>query len=164
MVLHKEYNIMRNRFPHQQTVNQRTGVAALELALALPLLVLMMLGTIDLGQFVNVGQVISNASRVGARKAALSDTKTVAEVESEVVNYLNSYFPKQSASTLQNATTVSVSRSDGTSVSSNALGSITTGEKLQVTVRFDYSATRWIQGLSALNGGDIQVTTTIRKM
>jgi len=155
---------MKNRIPDKQKNNRRQGVAAVELALALPLLVLMMLGTIDLGQFVNVGQVISNASRVGARKAALFDTKTDSQVESEVVSYLNNYFPKQSAATLQGATTVSISRADGTSVSGNALGSVPEGEKLQVTVRFNYAATRWIQGITDLDGRSIQVTTTIRRM
>jgi len=155
---------MKNSCPRKLSSNPREGIAAVEMALALPLLVLMLLGTIDLGQFVNVGQVISNASRVGARKAAVFDTKTVAQVESEVVSYLDSYFPRQSASTVQGATTVSVNRADGSSVAGNALRLVPEGEKLQVTVRFNYASTRWIQGITRLNGRSIQVTTTIRRM
>lgn len=143
---------------------QRRAVAAVEMALALPLLVLMLLGTIDLGQFVNVGQVISNASRIGARKASVNATKTVAEVEAEVINYLDNYFPGQSTATLQNATTVNVALGNGTALSGNDLAFLDDGVKMVVTVQFDYSAVRWVNGITQLDNRPLVVATTIRRL
>ena len=146
------------------TSQKRRAVAAVEMAIALPLLVLMLLGTIDLGQFVNVGQVVSNASRVGARKASAHSTKTVAEVEAEVVNYLDNYFPGQSAATIDGATTVSVAFDNGTALSGNDFEFMEEGVKLIVTVQFDYSAVRWVNGITQLDNRPLTVTTTIRRL
>lgn len=146
------------------TLQKRRAVAAVEMAIALPLLVLLLLGTIDLGQFVNVGQVVSNASRVGARKASVKATKTVADVEAEVINYLDHYFPGRSTSEIQNATTVSVMFANGTALSGNDLAFLEDGVKMIVTVQFDYSAVRWVNGITQLDNRPLTVATTIRRL
>jgi len=153
-------NDLRN---HDNQSQDRRGIAAVEMAVSLPLLVIMLLGAIDLGQFVNSGQVISNASRVGARKAAHHDTKSLSEVEAEVVNYLDTYFPNKSTSEIQSATTVSVTLADGTTVGSNGLPNLE-GIKLVVTVQFMYSSVRWINGITQLDNRPISVSTTIRRL
>ena len=45
----------------------RSGVAAVECALAAPVLMLLVLGAIDIGQYANVHQKVSDASREGVR-------------------------------------------------------------------------------------------------
>ena len=55
---------------------KRTGAAVVECATVAPLLTLLLLGAIDMGQFANTYQKISHASREGARVAAQHDTTT----------------------------------------------------------------------------------------
>ena len=54
------------------------GAATVELAIVLPVLMIFALGTIDAGQFANVNQIVSTASREGARVAARNATDDVA--------------------------------------------------------------------------------------
>jgi Flp pilus assembly protein TadG len=67
---------------------QRSAVAAVECAIVLPLLTLLVLGAIDVGQFANVYQKVSDASREGARAAARYGTETTSQVKSTVMSYL----------------------------------------------------------------------------
>jgi Flp pilus assembly protein TadG len=62
---------MTNRKPRALKSLLRNGIAAVECAIVAPLLVLLLLGAIDLGQYVNVYQKVSDASRAGARIAAM---------------------------------------------------------------------------------------------
>ena len=86
----------------------RRGAAAVECAMVSPLLVLIVLGAIDIGQFLNVSQVVDNSAREGARKAIRSSTTSVADVESVVESYLGDYFPGVSSSDIASATAVTV--------------------------------------------------------
>ena len=70
----------------QQTLCRRKGVATVELALTVPILLILLLGAIDTGQYANVYQTVSNASREGARVAARGGTFNVSAVEASVVN------------------------------------------------------------------------------
>lgn len=60
-------------------LNNRKGQAAVEMALVLPLLLLILLGILEFGRILSGWMVISNASREGARAAALGSTNTVIE-------------------------------------------------------------------------------------
>ena len=60
-----------------------------EFAIVAPLFFLLIFGMIEYGRMVMVQQVITNASREGARRAIL-DNATLAEVETTVENYLSS--------------------------------------------------------------------------
>lgn len=61
------------------------GVAAVEFAIILPLLVILVFGTIDFGLLLYNEQVITNASREGAR------ARTTGELESDVKNIVRNY-------------------------------------------------------------------------
>jgi Flp pilus assembly protein TadG len=67
----------------------RRGVAALEAALALPLALLLMFGTWELGRIIEVRQMLDSAVRDGARRAA-SGQFTNAQVQQAVANYARS--------------------------------------------------------------------------
>lgn len=53
---------------------RRAGVAAVEFAVVLPLLLLLMLGTWEVGRTVQMQQILVNAAREGARVAAQGQT------------------------------------------------------------------------------------------
>lgn len=153
----------QSRRPAAPRPERRRGVAALEFALAAPLLVLLILGTIDLGQFINVGQVVSNSSRAGARKAVRFESKTVADVRQSVLLYLGNYFSDSSASEIASATTVTVYNSAGAQISGTNLGNLGDGDELSVQVDFDFSAVRWLNGLGYLDGRTVRYTTVMRR-
>jgi Flp pilus assembly protein TadG len=54
--------------------NEQRGAAAVEFALVLPVLLLVVLGTIDWGWYFYVSQVVTNAAREGARAGSLTPT------------------------------------------------------------------------------------------
>jgi Flp pilus assembly protein TadG len=68
---------------------RRRGAAVVEFAIVAPLFFLLIFGMIEYGRMVMVQQVITNASREGARRAVL-DGATATEVSTTVNNYLNS--------------------------------------------------------------------------
>src|SRR5687768_3502192 len=91
----------------------RRGAAAVECAIIAPLLTLLLLGAIDVGQYANMYQKVSDASRHGARVAAKYGTTTTAQVEAAVMDYLEQACPNVGDGTLDSATTVTVMNSAG---------------------------------------------------
>lgn len=69
--------------------NNQRGAAAVEFALILPVLLLILFGVIEFGLVMFNKQVITNASREGARFGIVSDTprKTVGQITGEVTRY-----------------------------------------------------------------------------
>jgi Flp pilus assembly protein TadG len=86
--------------------NTRRGVVAVEAAVILPLALVLMLGTWEVGRFVHVEQIMNNAAREGARVAAggyINGTAvTVATVQQSVKDYLTAAgFPSAAVSGAQ---------------------------------------------------------------
>lgn len=69
--------------------NER-GAAAVEFALLLPVLMLILFGIIEFGMIMYSREVITNASREGARSGIVQATvkPTVGEIQTMVTNYL----------------------------------------------------------------------------
>lgn len=70
--------------PHAQP---RTGVAAVEFAVVLPLLLIFLFGLWEVGRMVHVKQIVQNAAREGAR-AASTGFNNFGEIETVVLDYL----------------------------------------------------------------------------
>lgn len=140
----------------------RRGVAAVEAAILLPLFIVLFLGTMDVGQFANCYQKVSDASREGARTAARSGTSDVSSVETAVLDYLGDMFPNVSESTLRSAVQVTVRNSSGT-VTGSDLGSTSTGSRVDVEVSLQFDSVRWISGLQILGGWNVQATGMMRR-
>ncbi|MCD4728077.1 MAG: pilus assembly protein [Pirellulales bacterium] len=107
----------------------RQGAAAVEFALVAPLFFLMVFGMIEFGRMIMVQQVITNATREGARIAVLdSQTATASLVASTVSDYL------------QNAgisgETVTIDPAEPTSAAY--------GEPVTVTVQVPFSSVSWL--------------------
>ena len=64
------------------------GVAAVELAICLPILILLVCGSIEFGLLFYNQQVITNASREGVRAGIVTETET-ADIIQIVENYCN---------------------------------------------------------------------------
>ncbi|MBB1017230.1 pilus assembly protein [Dietzia sp. DQ11-71] len=62
------------------TPSRDRGAAAVEFALVLPILLLLVIGILEFGRAYHVQTTLSNAARDGARVMALQDSATAAEV------------------------------------------------------------------------------------
>jgi Flp pilus assembly protein TadG len=140
--------------------SKRNGAAAVECAILMPLLALLVLGAIDVGQFANVYQKISDASREGARVAVRYETQTTSQVESAVINYLSNVSGGDSP--LVAAAKVQVTDSVGNPVPGSDLTMISSGSQVRVRVSLVYDPVRWIKGIPGLNGRQIAATTIMR--
>ena len=65
------------------------GQAIIELALTLPLLLMVVLGVFDFGLMFQRYEVVTNAAREGARLAVLTDQFTTAQAEARAKDYLS---------------------------------------------------------------------------
>jgi len=117
-----------------------------EFAVVAPLFFLLIFGMIEFGRMVMVQQVITNASREGARIGVL-DGATTSDVTTAVNNYL------QSAS-IQGAT-VSVTPSPPSSAGY--------GAPVTVAVSVSFNQVSWLPSPMFLGGQTLSATTVMRR-
>ncbi len=122
-----------NRKRRQVSIRRRDGVAAVEAALLLPVALILMLGTWEVGRMVEVTQILTNAAREGGRKASTGQY-TNSQVQQAVVNYL------QIAGLPSTSATVTVS--DLTHANTDCTAA-TELDQLQVNVSIPFTAVRW---------------------
>lgn len=136
----------------------RRATAAVEAALVLPLLIIVTFGAIDIAQYINLAQLVSNASREGGRVASRKRTASVSEVEAAVASFISEALPTMSDEEIASALTVVV-RNGPTAVAGAALRDVDSGNQIVVNVAFDFSVVRWLSGPSYWNN-DVQECNT----
>lgn len=139
---------MRTTRPRNRALpSRRRGTAAVEAALMLPMLIIVSFGAVDVAQYINLAQLVSNASRVGARIASRDSTKTVEEVENAVIDYLADTMAHLSKDKVKKAVRVEVKKQKGdASISGGKLTSVKSGDPISIEVAFDFSTVRWLSG------------------
>lgn len=70
-----------------QRPGERRGVAAVEMAFVLPLFLMLVLGIVEFGRALMVGQLVTNSAREGARIAVITGS-TNTEVEQHIEDFL----------------------------------------------------------------------------
>jgi Flp pilus assembly protein TadG len=120
---------------------------------------LLTLGAIDMGQYANIYQVVSDASREGARVAAKHTTATTSQVQAAVLDYLKEACPGKSSAIVASAAQVTVTDALGSSIAGGNLTTIATGSQINVRVTLPYDSVRWLGGFKGLNGQQIAATT-----
>lgn len=111
-----------------------------------PLFFLLVFGMIEFGRMVMVQQIITNASREGARVAVL-DGATTAEVVTAVESYM---------------TSVSVDGAD-ISVDPDPPTSAGYGEPVAVVVSIPFDQVSWLPSPMFLGGSTMSATTVMRR-
>jgi Flp pilus assembly protein TadG len=124
---------------------QRRGAAAVEFAVVAPVFILLVLGMLEYGRMIMVQQVITNASREGARRAVL-DGATVESVTAAMTSYLN-------GGTVSGAT-LTITPDPATA---------TAGTGITVKVSVDYSKVQWLPFTMFLGAAKLEATTTMRR-
>ena len=138
-------------------INEETGASAVEFAIVLPLLILLLFGAIEFGLLLYNQQVITNASREGARFGIVVDAprKTEAEIKNEVREYCNGTDEDGNLVTFDGNKLLT----DADIVVQGAQGSFQ--DDLTVTVMYDYG----FLVLANLGFGNITLTAqTVMKM
>jgi Flp pilus assembly protein TadG len=126
----------------------RRAAAAVEFAIVAPVFFLLIFGMIEYGRMVMVQQVITNASREGARLAVL-DGATFDEIEEQVEEYLTS------ASIDPTNAVVEVLPDPPTSAAF--------GEPITVTVSIPFSEVSWLPSPMYLGGKTLTANTVMRR-
>ncbi len=125
----------------------RLGVAAVEFAIVVPIFLLMVFGIMELGRAFMVQQIITNASREGARRAILEQA-TAVEVQTLVNDYLGATSVNSGATVVLNPA---------------ALGpGIGLGDPISVTVTVPYSSVSWLPNAWWLGGIQLSASSVMR--
>lgn len=124
----------------------RRATAAVEFAVVAPVFLLLVFGMIEYGRMVMVQQVITNASREGARAAVL-DGATVASVTAAVNTYL-------SAGSITGA---------NVKPTPDPLSSAQYGDPVTVTVSIDFNQVSWLPSPMYLGGKTLTSATVMRR-
>ena len=124
----------------------RRAAAAVEFAVVAPVFLLLVFGMIEYGRMVMVYQVITNASREGARTAVL-DGATSTSVTTAVNNYLT-------AGAVSGATVT---------VSPNPPSGAHYGDPVTVTVSIPFSQVSWLPSPMYLGSKTLSSATVMRR-
>jgi Flp pilus assembly protein TadG len=134
-------------------VNSERGTALLEVAMTLPVLLLVTVGIMEFGRAYQTQQVLTNAAREGARVAVLPVSPTGA-VQARVTNYL-------AAGQIGNPTSAQVTVSP--TVISMGGTATTAGSKVTVSYPYTFMVLRPVARLVVKNsmvGGNFTMTAT----
>ena len=124
----------------------RRGAAVVEFAVVAPVFFLLVFGMIEYGRMVMVQQIITNASREGARVAIL-DGMTTVDVTSTIDNYLNN-------SGIAGA---------NVSVATNPPVAPDYAESMTIAVDIPFGQVSWLPTPIYLSGRLLTATTTMRR-
>jgi Flp pilus assembly protein TadG len=156
----KQTALQRRRWGRVRRRDRR-GAATVEFAVAAPILLTLVLGTIDVGQLANVGQRVGGASAAASREAAKASVDTLAEVEACAKGFLAERYPQLSDSELDSAMAVAVYDSNGTEVSD--LSTIDMGDPMSIAVTFSFDSVRWLTGVGLGQNRTLEETTVVRR-
>lgn len=144
----------RNRKKNNQ---KRRGAAVVEFAIVAPVLTMLTLGSIDIGRAIHVAQLVSNASREGARTASRVDVTD----ENTAIDAAKDYL--ESAGIDRTSVTVLVKDGNGSSISGGDLTTITSGDPISVEVSASYASCRWLSFLTFLDAAEPSTITIMRR-
>ncbi len=126
--------------------SDRRGTAAVEFALVAPIFFMLVLGMIEVGRAVMVQQILTNASREGARRAVL-DGATASDVQTFVNTYL--------ANTSLPAATITFPQGNPESA--------TFGAPVEVRVSIPFSQVSWVPAPMYLGEQNLVASSIMRR-
>ena len=126
---------------------QRRGAAAVEFAIVAPLFIMLVFGMIEFGRMVMVQQVITNASREGARRAVV-DASTIEDVRDVVEKY--------SASSSITVPRENITINPDPAVTAN-------GDPITVSVSLPFADISWLPTPQFLESYNLQAVTVMRR-
>jgi Flp pilus assembly protein TadG len=137
-----------------RSFRRQRGAAAVEFAVVAPVFVLLIFGMIEYGRMVMVQQMLTNASREGARRAVLEGASET-DVRTVVVNYLS-------------PASIPVTNSDitiqiGDPPVAAALSSAEFGDPIHVSVGVNFGSVSWLPSPMYLSSGTRMTATSVMR-
>jgi Flp pilus assembly protein TadG len=129
----------------RRDIDQCRGAAVVEFAIVVPIFILLIIGFIELGRALMVQQVLTNASRVGARAATMLNS-----TQAEVIDAVSDYAESVSVPSTQIVVTPDPAAA-------------TTGQEVTVSVSVDFSNVSWLPSPWFLNGATLTASSVMRK-
>ena len=126
---------------------KQRGAAAVEFAVVAPIFVLLLFGMIEYGRMVMVQQMLTNATREGARRAVLDGTTTTS-VKTTVKDYLTSG-------------NITVNDSEITVTPDPATASF--GDPVTVSLTVPFSRVSWLPSPMFLGNANMSATSVMRR-
>ena len=126
--------------------NQRRGIAAVEFAVIAPVFFILLIGIVEFGRMLMVQQVLTNASREGARRA-VQEEATAAEVKQLVRDYLTNASISSSAAKIE--------------VSPAGLNSVALGDDVTVSLAVSFNDVSWIPSPWFLDGVSLTASSVM---
>jgi Flp pilus assembly protein TadG len=120
----------------RRSAEERRGAATVEMAVVLPVFVTIMLGMIEFGRALMVGQLVTNAAREGARLAVINGTVNT-DVSTQVKTFLQG-----AANVAQADVTVNITISNA--AAGGQLTGATTGDMVTVAVSIPFSKVSYL--------------------
>jgi len=126
---------------------QRRGAAAVEFAMVAPVFFLLLFGMVEHGRMVMVQQLLTNATREGARQAVL-DGSTTEAVKDVVEQYLAN-------------SKITVQRDDITVTPTPSATAF--GDPINVTVSTPFTEVSWLPSPLFLGATELQASSVMRR-
>jgi hypothetical protein len=160
----------------RKSVRDEKGVAAIEFALVLPILLILLFGIVEFSLLLYDKAMITNASREGARAGIVYDVIDLDEPPDGIAEY---YHPDDAVilskinQYLQNflidfddpdpGPTITITRHPGNDLTTPLVyGAESSGDSLRVEIQYQYDFLLLPQFVSGLVGGDISAVTVMR--
>lgn len=121
---------------------RRRGAALVEAAIVLPLLFTIILGIVEFGRGMMVGQMTVTAARMGARRSVI-DGSTNADVEQKVQDFLGNSAGVDAGDV---EVLITITPDPGNTTVGNEVGNAEVGDMINVTVRVPFDKVSWING------------------
>ena len=128
----------------RQNNHARRGAAMVEMALVLPLFLMLVLGIIEFGRAMMIANLVTNAAREGARMAVL-DGSTNTAVSSAVVTFLQSAAGR-GISSADISVTITVVAAAGNPDPANNVANATSRDLITVNVQLPFNKVALIPG------------------
>ena len=133
---------------------KQRGAAAVEFAVVAPVFILLIFGMIEYGRMVMVQQMLTNASREGARRAVLEGA-----TETEVRDVVKTYLSPAHVPVVDSDITFGI----GTSATAAALNTANYGDPIHVSVGINFGQVSWLPSPMYLSSGTRMTATSVMR-
>ena len=120
----------------------RRGAVIVEMALVLPIFLALVLGIIEFGRGLMVGQLVTNAAREGARKAIL-DGSTNSDITATIQSYLAT---SANVSTSDITVTITVTPAQGNPNPGNSIAACKSKDLITITAQIPFNKVALVAG------------------
>ena len=142
---------------HHAAQDTRRGTALVEMALVLPIFVMVTLGIVEFGRAMMVGQLITNAAREGARLGIIDGSKNA-----DVVSYVQSFLAEAAGIQSGNLTiNITVTPAPGNPSAGNEVANALPRDLVTVYVSVPFSKVSYVTG-SYLEGKTLSSRCAMR--